>query len=326
MAVTPKNRPDPGRQLAHRRLWVVGLALFLIADIVLVAMALNRPNPPVPDALMTPTFTSSPPPSSTPTVEPRQPLKTVRILNPTRILEARDDALAWRATTGPCSADVAALPERTVDSGATWKQTNATGATDLVSLQTVTIEGTDVVSMIGQLASDCSTSLIRSYVAGDNYTRVPADLGGAWFVDPLDHAIVHSPAGDFAAPCENVMAFAAMVGERAAVLCDGQTLHVTADAAASWSAAVSVPGAMNLTESAAGYLVATVSTDPACVGVQLVTLPADGAAPTATGCFPTEAEPTSLAGNIAVSEGAETLWLWAGDAFVRSSDGGTTWE
>lgn len=110
-------------------------------------------------------------------------------------------------------------------------------------------------------------------------------------------------------------------------------------AAASWSAAVSVPGAMNLTESAAGYLIATVSTDPGCVGVQLPTLPplpdalplpelvegGTGQLPV-SGCFPTAADPESLAGNIAVSEGAGTLWLWAGDALVLSSDGGTTWE
>ena len=286
MAVTPKNRPDPGCLLARRRLWVIGLSLFVIADIALVAMALSRPSPPVPDALRTPTFTLSPAPSSTPTVEPPQPLKTVRILNPTRILEARDDALVWRATTGPCLGDSNALTERTVDSGATWKQTNATGSTDVVSLQTVTIEGKDVASMIGQLASDCSTSLIRIYVAGDNYERYPADLGGAWFVHPLDHAIVHSPAGDFAA----------IGGERAAALYNGQAVQLLK--------LPPLPGALPLPELAEG---------------------GTGQLPI-SGCFPTAADPESLAGNIAVSEGAGTLWLWAGDALVRSSDGSTTWE
>ena len=327
MAVTLKNRPDPGRQLARRRLWIIGLSLFVIADIALVAMALNRPAPSTPDAWVAPTFASTPAPTSTP--EPTQtaePPQTVKIVDPTRILEARDGSLAWRAVTGPCPGTLA-TPERTIDSGATWKPTNATTPTDVVSLRAITIEGTDVASMIGQLASDCSTNLVRTYVGGDNYERYPADLAGAWFVHPLDHTVVHSPAGDFAAPCANVMVLAAIDGDRAAALCNGQTLHVTTDAAASWSAAVSVPGAMNLTESASGYLVATVSTDPDCVGVQLLTLPelvegGSGQLPI-SGCFPT---PASLAGNIALSEGAGTLWLWAGDALERSSDGGTTWE
>jgi hypothetical protein len=326
MAVTPKKRPDPGRQLIRRRLWMVGLALFLIADVVLVAMALNRPAESVPDDLTSPSVTSSP--TSTPEPEPTlaepQALPTIPIAHPTRILEARDDALAWRTTTGPCPGTPAS-PERTVDGGASWKATNATAPTDVVSLQSIMIEGPDVASMVGQAASDCATSFIRTYVAGDNYERYPADLGGAWFVNPLDRAIVHSPAGDFPAPCANVMALAPIDGERAAALCDGQTLHVTTDAAAGWSPPVSVPGAMNLTESDAGYVIATVSTDPACAGVQLLTLPVEGTAPTPSGCFPTTAEPQSLAGNIAVSQVSGTMWLWAGDAFVRSADGGSTW-
>jgi hypothetical protein len=326
MAVTPKNRPDPGRQQTRRRLWMIGLSLFVIADIALVAMALNQPVHLIPDALATPVF--SPAPSSTPaptaTSEPPTSLPTVALVSPSRVLEARDGSLAWRATTGPCP-DGTASPERTTDAGVTWKPTNATGPTDVVSVQRITIEGSDVASMVGQVTSDCSPSFIRTYVAGDNYARYPADLAGAWYVHPLNRAVVHSPAGEFSAPCENVVAFATIDATQAAVLCDGQILHVTADAAASWSGAVVVPGAMNLTESASGYLIATVSTDPACVGVQLVTLPVDGSASAPTGCFPSSADPQSLAGNIAVSDGDGTVWLWAGDSLVRSSDGGAIW-
>ena len=112
----------------------------------------------------------------------------------------------------------------------------------------------------------------------------------------------------------------------AAVLCSDHTVFRTTDAGSTWGSSVAVPGSVALASSGNGYAIA-VTEQPSCGGVQLLALPelVDGSELTASGCFPTLAAPDSLAGNIAVSEGAGTLWLWAGDALVLSSDGGTTW-
>jgi hypothetical protein len=302
----------------------MGLALFFVADIALAAVALAGARLPAREASQaapsTPAAAARPTPTPTPT--PTTPAVTAVL--PTRILVAANASLAWRATTGACPA-TQATPEFTTDSGAKWVSTNATTATGIRSLQSIAIEGKKVASMIGQAAQDCSVQLVRTFVAGTNYEKYPAALAGSWYVNPLNRASLHSPAGDFAAPCKTVLALAHRDATSAAVLCDDQTIHTTTDAAATWSTPASILGALNLAPSAAGYVVAAVGAEK-CAGVEVLSIPEPAAASaTATGCLPTDAPPAALSGNVALSEAAGTLWLWAGDTMKRSTDGGVTW-
>ena len=328
MSFSPKKRLDPSRELRRRRLFFVGLAIFVAADIALVAFALNPPVPERATIVTAPSVTPEPSAEPVESAEPTPPVTVVAAVAPTRILVARDGSLAWRATTGPCPG-MPALPELTVDAGVTWKPTTATGPTGVFSLQTITIESIDVASMVGQSPVDCSPMFVRTFVAGDNYKEFPADLPGAWYVQPLDRTIIHSPSGDFAAPCVNVLAFAAHDANRAAVLCADQTVHLTTDAAQSWPMSALIPGVMNVAPSTRGYVIASVGA-PDCAGVELLALSEGGDEATTdvtrTGCLPTAAVPDSLAGNIALSEAAGALWLWAGDMLSRSGDGGATWQ
>lgn len=324
MASFLSKRPDPGRSARRRRLLIIGLVAFVAVDIALIALALAPPD------------TSSSPRSSIGPVEiPSQdtslspepePPAIVPAVVPTRILTARDDLLAWRATTGPCP-DSGATPERTEDAGATWSPTDATGPTGIRALQSIIIEGTAVASMVGHSPDDCSPMFVRTYVAGDNYAEYPAGLADAWFVQPLNRAVVHGPGGDRTSPCANTLALAVRDDSSLAVLCENQTIVTSADGGATWPASVPAAGVMNLAPAASGFVAAAVA-QASCAGVAILSVPegADGAsAPAQTGCFPTGATLESLAGNIAVSQAPATLWLWAGDAFVRSGDGGNTW-
>ena len=320
----PARRVNPDSVRTRRRFLVVGLAIFLVLDAVLIVLALNPRVPVSSDSAQSTQDPIADPQAGTTPEETQPPVPTVA---PARILAAGDESFAWRATTGSCGAP--ALPELTIDAGVSWKATSATGATGVVSLQSIAIEGQQVASMIGQDSVDCSAMLVRTFVAGDNYAEYPADLDRAWFIDPLDHAVVHAAAGAAPGPCGNVLVIAARSDTEAAALCDDGSVYATVDGSTTWSPVQSGPGAMTIATTGEGYTVAAVG-DSSCSGVQLSSFDASAptsAATTVTGaCIPNPAAPSALAGQIALSEGAGAMWLWAGDVTVRSLDGGSTWE
>jgi photosystem II stability/assembly factor-like uncharacterized protein len=322
MANSMKNG-RPVNRVPRRSLLIAGLAAFFIVDIILVSIALTAGDVPTPRVLRSPAPISSADPTAAPAEPPKPAAATATA--PARIMAAVDGNRAWRASTGPCGAE--ARPEFSADGGATWKSTDATAPTGVVSLQAIDIEGEQVASMIGQNAVDCSAMLVRTFVGGDNYARYPADLPNAWYVNPLDRAVVHAPGGDGAAPCAEAIALAAASAERAAVLCGDGAMFATTDSAANWSAIAATPGAMALAASGAGYVVAVIG-DATCGGVRLgFFTDATSPAPVVPGgCFASESSAAALAGQIAVADGGGILWLWAGASLARSSDGGATWQ
>ncbi len=331
MAGRRMRRPLPKDPSRHR-LWVyLALAAFVAVDIALIQLALTATHPTTVDSSATPgspllsiapstsTSASSPP---TPVASASQPASGV-VPPPSRILTALNATTAWRALTGPCPA-TAASPELTTDSGSHWKVTDVTGPTKVTALQRIIVPSARQALMVGLSQTGCTPELVRTFVAGDNYAVYPNDLPGAWFVDPANRASVHSPAGSFAAPCAAIIAVAPQDAKVAAVLCADDQVFVTTDAAAHWSQPVTVAGAVNLTVSASGYLAAAIG-QKGCAGVQIVALSA-ALAMGHGGCYPTTVSPLSLSDGVAISDAGNTLWLWAGNAIVRSSDGGTTWQ
>jgi len=318
------KRIDQGRALRRRRFLALGLGLFLVVDVVLVGIALNTGRAPSGAAAEepVPTAEGGTEPEAVVAPEPTPPAAAVLAVAPTRLLVALTDRIAWRATTGACP-DTPALPERTSDSGATWEPTDATGPTDLRSIRSILVEGAEEASLVGQSPVNCEAMFVRTFVGGANYEEFADGLGDAWFVDPLNGAELHSPSGNFTAPCATALALAARDTSGAAVLCSDGTIYLTADAATTWSAPVEIPGALTVTGSGDGYTVA-VAGDESCDGVQLVGL-SETADVDPLGCLPSGQTPESLVGNVAVSVADDTMWLWAGDALVRSGDGGKTW-
>ena len=107
----------------------------------------------------------------------------------------------------------------------------------------------------------------------------------------------------------------------AAVLCSDHTVFRTTDAGSTWGSSVAVPGSVALASSGNAYAIA-VTGQPSCAGVEIATVDSGASPATAAGCAQV---PTPAAGTVTVADGGGTLWLWAGDAFVRSDDAAATW-
>ena len=317
------------RDSSRRRRWVyVAVAVFLLADIALIAFALNssRPSTTAEAARPAPTFGTQVSGDSAATPESSAALAAASTVAvpPTRFLSAVDDTTAWRAVTGECPA-TSAEPELTTDSGSTWATTNATDPTEVTAPQSLRATSESILEFVGLSGADCAPEFVQTFVSGDTFKSYPEKLDAAWFVDPADRATVHSPAGDVAAPCEAVIALAPRDAKSAAVLCADQAVFTTTAAAETWSSAVTIPGAVNLTATATGYAIAAVGL-PACVGVQLIALPEETLEATPTGCLLVRAPVETMPGNVAISEAADTVWIWAGDTMKRTLDGGIVWQ
>ena len=313
------------------------IGLFVLIDAVLVTSALTSTSVdaavdasstpaatasvfPTPSATPSPALAATPTPTFAPAVSP---------VPASRLLSAVSTTAAWRATTGACPA-TAASPELSTDSGATWVTSNATAPTGVTALQNIFAQSESVAEFVGLADEDCAPQFVKTFVGGENYSSYPDELDVAWYIDPADRATVHGPDGLATAPCDAVVTIAPSLGDAgsAAVLCADGRLFATTDAAATWSPPVTVAGMVTLTATSTGYVAVattTSATTPAdCIGVDLVVLTAD-LAPTVTGCYPTEQTPAALAGNVAVAAADDTVWLWIGDATLRSTDAGRTW-
>ncbi|WP_156376678.1 hypothetical protein [Yonghaparkia sp. Root332] len=310
---------------------MLALVAFLVLDAVLVAWALGAHRAATevePDAvpIVTPQPGGSTSPSASASPSASSPAESAAIAPEpsTHILSALDAEVAWRALTGPCP-QTEATPQLTTDGGASWRDTDATAPTGVTSLQRIVVEAPDVATMVALRGTDCTPTLIRTFVAGDNYEEYPDELAGAWFVDPADRSRVQSPTGSATAPCESVVALAARDGASALVLCADGSLATTSDSGASWSAAVPAPGVQAIGNASAGFIAAAVGRE-GCAGIQVLQIDAASAASSATGCLLTDIAPADFAGVVAIAEAASTVWLWAGDLIQRSSDGGASWS
>ena len=328
MVRSSRKRLDP-RDISRRRAWVyIAVAVFVLFDIALIVLALigTRPAPsgtpaPIPTYTPSPGETSTPAPTASATSS-TIPSASIDAVPSTRIVAALDGTTAWRARTGPCPA-TPATAQITTDSGVTWRQTDANASGTLSSLQRIIVGGKALASMVALTRSDCSPALIKTFVAGRAYAPFPAELAGIWYVNPANRNAVHSPIGDRSAPC-SVVALAVRDSTSAAVLCADHTVYATTDAARTFASSIAMPGAVTIATSDAGYFAAATG-QSGCAGLQIVALTANLQS-AKVGCYATSLTPQSLAANVALADAGGTVWLWAGDAMSRSSDGGATWR
>jgi hypothetical protein len=306
---------------SRRRPWIYAAVLaFLLVDALLIAWALGfhtsatSAKSPGPNPSFTPQTRATP----TPTAK----IPTVA-LPPTRILSALDATTAWRATTGECRAP--ATPEVTTNAGDTWSTTDATAEVQITALQSLTVVSDSLIQLVGLSADDCAPQFARSFVAGEDYSLAPNLLGDQWYLDPADRAVVHTPAGTTDAPCDSVVALASRTDTEAGVLCSDTRVFTTPDGGGTWSNSVTIRGAVNLAVTEMGYVIATVGL-PECAGVQLIALSVEPPTAIPTGCLPVYEPAETMQGNVALTEAAGTLWVWAGDSLQRSTDQGTSWR
>lgn len=306
-----------------------GIAALVVVNIVLVALLIGRPEPEV-DEIASPGLISEPIPTPTPSETPSasptpDPEPTPPATAPGQyVLAAVDGATAWRVTTGACPTATATL-ERTVDGGATWQPSDATAATGITAVQRLIASSAEQLALIGSQADGCAPTLARTFVGGEEYSLADGELDAAWYVPADDRASVHAPStGLVAAPCASAVAITAASNTVAAVLCGDGTVHATRDGASTFTGGVAIPGAQAIAASGDGWAVAVLAVDD-CPGVAIAQLDAAATGFELVGCLPVDAEPTQLAGRVALSTAGGTLWVWAGEQLARSESSGASW-
>jgi len=307
----------------------VALAALVVLNAVLLILVL-RPSTPPPLDEPVPTFspvpvtpgavagaTSIPTPEAA-TAPPVTPAPAARLLT------AANDRVAWRATTGTC--EEPALLERTDDAGVTWRPL-APGVAPAVRLKASS--DTQLFVIGGDPAAGCAPTFAFSRTSGDSWVADDGELAGSWYLAPQDRATIHGPRAEVPLPCATAVHLAGLDLSRAGLLCTDGGVWLTADGGASWAQAGTVSDAVAIAPTADGFLLAVLR--PAtCAGVGVFPVASDGAGtaeaglPDASplGCAPIEG---AAPGQVAVAAAAANLWIWSGDAVLRSSDGGLTW-
>ena len=309
--------PRPARSRS-RTFALIGLSLIALATLILVAVALlsrpapstvTLPEPTTPSAPAAP----SPTPSPTDTVESPPTVRTA--VQPMRLLaaDAASGALL-RAEISACDVpETEAELEVSFDRGSSWNASNLTRI-DAAELRQLNLSNSD--AQLVYLDEECAPLVAISSSAGAEWAPSDASASAWYLVSPGGPAAI-TPSGEVELPCSAVALSAST--ERGVALCADETITLSTDAGASWSEPVAVRGASAVGMDDDGFLVASAN-EPGCSGVQVRTVEDD-----VTGepgqCIEIDAEP----GTIAVTGAAGSWFVWAGDSFFRSDDGGASW-
>jgi hypothetical protein len=305
-----------GRRFAPSgRIW----PRLVLASLVVVAVGLSAVAffLAIPDQSASSTPSSAPVPSTaapTPTAAPKHPA-------PTRVLLALTSTGAWRAPIGSCPGAPITL-EYTLDGGVTWLPSTSAGKLGATSVLDLERGLNGAIVAVGQAPDACAPQQYTTTSRSDKWK--PADgVGTAWYVVPGAPSSINSPEGVRATPCGQINGLATGDELAVAVLCDDERFFRSTDHGATWDGGLSVPGAVSLGGNKQGYLIGAVGT-PMCAGVQLEVFspamaPRDRAG---AGCYRTAADTSQ----VALSVGAEVVWLWVGDETVALARNGNKWE
>ncbi|MGH3704187.1 MAG: hypothetical protein ACRDT9_06115, partial [Agromyces sp.] len=211
----------------------VGLGVLVVVVVVLSVVALNRHRP-VAGAGATPRDTA--PVAATEEAASEAPTDPVPTVMASRVLTAADANGAVRATVTTCPEPTTV--EVTSDGGASWESFVAPG---VASAQRITVGDDAFIGVIGLAVDGCAPTFERSFVGGAAWETAAEEVASAWYVDPVDRALIHSPNGAHPAPCGAVVQLAVAGDTLAAVLCDDGTVHATVDGAGSWLPPAAVP-------------------------------------------------------------------------------------
>lgn len=323
----PGAGPYPGA-MSRGRVWAwAGLAVLVVVNVVLIGMLLlpsdgSQAQDVVPSAVSTSAEVEQPQAEApveepTPTEEAPPPLQP----EPTqRLLWAVSEREAWRAAVGAC--DVPGSLERTTDAGVTW----AAQPVQVSPIARLKASSAADVFAIGG-GADCAPTFRFSENSGQTWVTANNELPGSWYLLPASRAAlaaeVHGPRGTAPAPCPSgVVDLAGLDTNRAALLCTDGAFYSTDDGGASWSQEGATAQALAIAPTADGYLIGAVR--EACEGLAVLSVGNDGTGLDAEApvCAPVSAP---VPGQVALAAAGPNLWVWSGDALVRSGDGGLTW-
>lgn len=316
----------------NKRLATVGLGAFLLADIVLVALAL-RP-PPVNTLTSGPTATAVSVASSTsePTDEPTDestpeptsaPPTTAAPSGPVpvqRMVVGLDARRAWRASAGTCGGGESLL-QVTSDGGRTWD--DATSPSKAIARIQPLAGGTGFLYAAG---ADCALQEWTTKDDGKTWAG-PKRIVGGWTRQIAEPTQLTTPAKDAVQPCGDVpvIDLSRTSAEQAEALCAEGNVVVTNDGGATWSDSGAAPGAVALSNRLEGEILSTYAAriDASCAGVEVVKV-IQGRPASSVACVQTAATPK--AGQVGISALPTAGWLVVGDETWTAGADLKTWK
>lgn len=311
-----RQAPRPNHEPFPKWLALTLLSGLLVVTLIVVALAVSSTRGESPNAGTVPsTSQPDPEPEEDPEPEPEPEAPAYAAPAMQRLLSTGSAASqVLRALAGTCP-DPAGSLEVSFDGGSTWLA-GVTASVDARRLLQLDATGGDFVRMV-VLDADCAPQIARSFVGGTSWELDP-DPGPVWYIDPGDAAVVHAPAGAQTLPCQAVGL--STQASRGAVLCSDSTVLQSESGGAAWSAPVAVPNGAAVGVAPEGIVVASLD-EPDCVGMRTRLL-AGGELGSPGACL----EVSRAEGGQAAVVGAAGVWyLWAGEAFARSTDLGQTW-
>ena len=301
------------------RAGMVGLAAFLVVDVLLVAFAISSTRHPVDQGGTTidpgVVATSAPPKTTKTAAAPATP--SVKVVPLTRGLVAFDKDTAFRFTTGSCKSGGSKL-ELTRNGGESWGPRSV--PYDTIVRVRVRPDGSAFV--VGADSDTECTPAIRQTGALDADFGDSAVVADAWFRDPRAATTVGVPSGGTTKPCgSGQVVDLAVIDSGAAALCsDGRLRESTSGE--SWATSATVEGALALALTAKARTFVVVPGVDSCEGLAVV----DTAKPTkAVGCAAADVAKVKP-GTVALSVTSGGGWLGVGDTVYLAGGNLATWK
>ena len=300
------------------RAGMVGLAAFLVVDVLLVAFAISSTRHPVDQGGTTidPGVVATSAPKTTKTAAaPATP--SVKVVPLTRGLVAFDKDTAFRFTTGSCKSGGSKL-ELTRNGGESWGPRSV--PYDTIVRVRVRPDGSAFV--VGADSETECTPAIRQTGALDADFGDSAVVADAWFRDPRAATTVGVPSGGTTKPCgSGQVVDLAVIDSGAAALCsDGRLRESTSGE--SWATSATVEGALALALTAKARTFVVVPGVDSCEGLAVV----DTAKPTkAVGCAAADVAKVKP-GTVALSVTSGGGWLGVDDTVYLAGGNLATWK
>ena len=300
------------------RAGMVGLAAFLVVDVLLVGFAISSTRHPVTQGGTTidpGVVTSSPTSTTRTTAGPATP--SVKVAPLTQGLVAFDKQTAFRFTVGSCKSGGSKL-ELTRNGGESWGPRSA--PYDTIVRVRVRPDGSAFV--VGADSETECVPAIRQSGALDADFGDSAVVADAWFRDPRAATTVGVPSGGTAKPCASGQVIdLAVIDSGAAVLCADGRLRVSTSGER-WDTSATVEGALALALNAKARAYVVIPGADSCDGLAVV----DAAKPTqALGCAAADVAKVAP-GTVALSVTAGGGWLGVGETVYLAGGNLATWK
>ncbi|MFD5213440.1 hypothetical protein [Microbacterium sp. NPDC058345] len=283
---------------------VIVVLAVVVATLSVMALTSSRapqsastPQPIVsltPQTTVTPTVTPKPTPTATatPAVQDRAAERFLSFAG----------SSGWRATAGSCGGDAPLLQR--LDAQGAWVDVVPS---DVEMRQIASVDAyPDGAELVASVDDECTAASLRTFSAGAEWTSYDGSLERSRYITLDDPALVHTRAGDLAAPCATPRGLRAS-GDVVALICDDQAWLLTES---TW-AVQPTPAVRALTIDSGDLVVGHVTAE--CAGLAVTRFSSGESSD--LGC----AENVDATQPIAMAPTAGAIVVWAGDSIVEVS-------